>query len=108
MQFIENFVSFSLYTQEFMSKLADNTPPEIIRSDLTPVVLQLKALGINNILKFSFPSPPPIQNLRSALEILYALDAIDIRGDLTKPLGFNMAEFALNPLYSKILLKSGM
>lgn len=71
------------------------------------MVLQLKALGINNILKFNFPSPPPVENLKSALEILYALDAIDIRGDLTSPLGYNMAEFALNPLYTKILLKSG-
>lgn len=79
----------------------------MIRSNLTYVVLQLKALGIDNILQFSFPSPPPLQNLKSALEILYALDAIDIQGELTKPLGFNMGEFALDPLYSKILLNSG-
>lgn len=98
---------YRLYTEEFAQKLAKSTPPEIIRSDLTYMVLQLKALGINNILKFSFPSPPPVENLKSALEILYALDAIDIRGDLTNPLGFNMAEFALNPLYTKLLLKSG-
>lgn len=98
---------FSLYTEDFVTKLAENTPPEIVRSDLTYMVLQLKALGIHNIIKFNFPSPPPIENLKSALEILYALDAIDIRGDLTKPLGFNMAEFALNPLYTKALLKSG-
>lgn len=90
-----------------MEKLADSTPPQIIRSNLTPVVLQLKAMGIDNILKFNFPNPPPIENLRSSLEILYALDALDIRGELTKPLGFNMAEFALDPLYAKVLLKSG-
>lgn len=98
---------YRLYTEEFYSKFADCTPPEIIRSDLTGVVLQLKALGINDLLKFSFPNPPPVENLRSALEILYALDAMDIRGDLTLPVGYNMAEFALNPLYSKLLLKSG-
>lgn len=87
--------------------MAQNTPPEIIRTKLTYAVLQLKALGINNILKFKFPSPPPLDNLKSALEILYALGAIDINGELTKPLGYYMAEFALDPLYSKVLLSSG-
>lgn len=87
--------------------MADNTPPEMVRSNLTYAVLQIKALGIANILKFDFPSPPPIQNLKSALEILYALDAIDIEGELTRPLGFNIAEFALDPLYSKVLFSSG-
>lgn len=96
-----------MYTEEFTSKLPTNTPPEMVRSNLTYAVLQLKALGIKNILKFKFPSPPPIENLKSALEILYALDAIDIQGELTRPLGFHMAEFALDPLYSKILLSSG-
>ncbi|XP_050517230.1 probable ATP-dependent RNA helicase DHX35 isoform X1 [Diabrotica virgifera virgifera] len=98
---------YRLYTEEEAAKLADNTPPEMVRSNLTYAVLQIKALGIANLLKFSFPSPPPIENLKSALEILYALDAIDIDGELTKPIGYNMAEFALDPLYSKVLLSSG-
>lgn len=97
----------SLYTEEFSTALPTNTPPEMVRSNLTYAVLQLKALGIKNILKFKFPSEPPIENLKSALELLYALDAIDIQGELTRPLGFHMAEFALDPLYSKILLSSG-
>ncbi|KAF5296376.1 hypothetical protein FQA39_LY12495 [Lamprigera yunnana] len=98
---------YRLYTEEDYLKLPDTTPPEIVRSNLTYVILQLKALGISNIVKFTFPSPPPIGNIKSALEILYALDAIDIDGELTKPLGFNMAEFALDPLHTKILLTSG-
>lgn len=99
--------AYRLYTEENFDKLADNTPPEMTRTNLTYVVLQLKALGIDNITKFSFASPPPIENLRSALEILYALGAIDIKGSLTDPLGYNMAEFALDPLYTKVLLSSG-
>ncbi|XP_057662442.1 probable ATP-dependent RNA helicase DHX35 [Diorhabda carinulata] len=98
---------YRLYTEDYAVKLADNTPPEMVRSNLTYPVLQIKALGIANILKFNFPSPPPLENLKGALEILYALDSIDIDGELTKPLGYNMAEFALDPLYSKVLLSSG-
>ncbi|KAF7284619.1 hypothetical protein GWI33_021811 [Rhynchophorus ferrugineus] len=98
---------YRLYTEEFAKKLADSTPPEMIRHNLTYVVLQLKAMGIDNILHFKFVDPPPTENLRNACEILYALNAIDINCELTKPLGFHMAEFALDPLYSKILLSSG-
>ncbi|XP_019867915.2 probable ATP-dependent RNA helicase DHX35 isoform X2 [Aethina tumida] len=98
---------FRLYTEEYAAKLADNTPPEIVRTNLTYAVLQLKALGIHNILTFKFPSQPQLKNLRSALEILYALDAIDLQGELTKPLGFHLSEFALNPLYTKVILSSG-
>ncbi|XP_044755800.1 probable ATP-dependent RNA helicase DHX35 [Coccinella septempunctata] len=98
---------YRLYKEEYFNKLPDSTPPEIVRTSLTSVILHLKALGIKNILNFKFPNPPPVKNLRSALEILYALDAIDINGELTKPLGFSMAEFALDPMYSKILLNSG-
>ncbi|XP_025836866.1 probable ATP-dependent RNA helicase DHX35 isoform X2 [Agrilus planipennis] len=98
---------YRLYTEDEFAKLADSTPPEMVRSNLTYVVLQLKALGISNILQFDFPSPPPVKNLKSAVEILYALNTIDIKGELINPLGFNMAEFAIDPLYSKILFSSG-
>ncbi|KAL1491386.1 hypothetical protein ABEB36_011990 [Hypothenemus hampei] len=97
---------FRLYTEEWAEQLAHSTPPEMVRSNLTYVVLQLKAMGVDNILKFKFPNVPPMENLKGALEILYALDAIDIRCELTRPLGFYMAEFALDPLYSKVLLTS--
>ncbi|XP_066254895.1 probable ATP-dependent RNA helicase DHX35 [Euwallacea similis] len=97
---------FRLYTEEWAKKLPLATPPEMVRSNLNYVVLQLKAMGVDNILKFKFPSIPPIENLKGALETLFALDAVDIQCELTRPLGFHMAEFALDPLYSKILLSS--
>lgn len=77
------------------------------RTELSMAVLQLKALGIDNVLRFNFPSPPPARNLHSALGLLYALGAIDSEGQLTKPLGIKMAEFPLIPSYSKALLMSG-
>lgn len=43
------------------------------RTELCSTVLHLKALGIDNILRFNFPSPPPAKNLLAALETLYAL-----------------------------------
>ena len=47
----------------FAFQLALNTPPEMQRTDLSLPVLQLKALGIENIVRFEFPSSPPAKNL---------------------------------------------
>ncbi|XP_052062494.1 probable ATP-dependent RNA helicase DHX35 isoform X1 [Mytilus californianus] len=99
--------AYRLYTEESFQKLPLATVPEMQRSDLAPVVLQLKALGIINIIKFHFLSPPPAQNMVRGLELLYALDAIDEDCNLTSPLGLQMAEFPLTPMFSKMLLESG-
>lgn len=98
---------YRLCTKEAFSKLQLNTPPEMQRTDLSLPVLQLKALGIENIVRFEFPSAPPAKNLIASMELLYALGAIDDRGLLTVPLGEQMSEFAVHPTLSKILLTSG-
>lgn len=96
-----------LYSEADFNALSAATPPELQRTELAMAVLQLKALGIDNVLRFNFPSPPPARNLHSALGLLYALGAIDSEGQLTELLGIKMAEFPLSPLYSKVLLISG-
>jgi ATP-dependent RNA helicase DDX35 len=57
------------------------------RCDTAPVILQLKALGIDNVVRFSFLSPPPAANLVRGVELLFALGAIDQYAHLTRPLG---------------------
>ncbi|XP_048512923.1 probable ATP-dependent RNA helicase DHX35 isoform X2 [Athalia rosae] len=99
--------TYRLYTEEAYDKFFEATPPEMQRSDLAPAILQLKALGIDNVLRFNFPSPPPTKSLLSALELLYALGAIDDNGELTSPLGVTMAEMPLEPVYAKCLIISG-
>lgn len=100
---------YRLYTEEAYHKiLKPYTIPEIQRSNLSTVVLQLKALGIDDVLHFDFISPPPSENMIRALELLYALGALDDYAKLTDPLGQQMAEFPVdNPNLSKMLLVSG-
>ncbi|XP_062131904.1 probable ATP-dependent RNA helicase DHX35 [Drosophila sulfurigaster albostrigata] len=98
---------YRLYTKQDYEGLAPRQPPELRRSELSGAVLQLKALGIGNILRFDFPSPPPAKNLLSALETLYALDALDEQGQLTKPVGFLLAELPFTAMLSKMLHVSG-
>ncbi|XP_028177522.1 probable ATP-dependent RNA helicase DHX35 [Ostrinia furnacalis] len=98
---------YRLYTEEEYDKLPPCVPPEISRSDLSSVLLQLKALGIHNLLRFTFPTPPPAKSLLSGLETLYALKAIDKHGDLTTDIGVLMAELPLSPMCAKMLCNSG-
>jgi ATP-dependent RNA helicase DDX35 len=74
------------------------------RTNLAPFVLQLKALGIDNVLRFDFLSPPPAELLARALELLYALGALDEYAKLTRPMGLRMAELAVEPMMAKTLL----
>lgn len=97
--------AYRLYTEEACQKLARSTVPEMQRSNLAPVVLQLKALGIDNVLRFHFLSPPPADSMLQSVELLYALGAIDESCELTE-LGLKMAEFPLNPMFARMLLLS--
>ena len=83
-----------------------STVPEIQRSNMARVILQLKALGIDNILRFPFVSAPPADNMLHGVELLSALGAVNDRCQLTMPLGMNMAEFPLDPMFAKVLLSS--
>jgi pre-mRNA-splicing factor ATP-dependent RNA helicase DHX15/PRP43 len=69
---------FRLYTEKAFTKdLPDNTYPEILRSDLATVVLNLKKLGITDLVHFDFMDPPAPETLMRALELLNYLGALD-------------------------------
>ena len=97
---------YRLYTEADFKALEEATVPEVQRSNLAPVILQLKALGIDNIVRFDFLTPPPAELVIRALELLYSLGALDDYAKLTKPLGARMAELAVDPMMSKVLLAS--
>ncbi|KAL9654985.1 hypothetical protein ABK040_008773 [Willaertia magna] len=102
---VSNGKCFRLYTEEAFQQLRENTIPEIQKSNLVDLILQMKALGVD-ISKFDFISYPPKENMARALEVLYTLGAIDNNCELTNPLGLEMAEFPVEPSLAKILLES--
>ncbi|KAJ7699384.1 P-loop containing nucleoside triphosphate hydrolase protein [Mycena rosella] len=98
--------AFRLYTKwAFANELEPNTVPEIQRTNMAMTVLLLKSLGINDLIGFDFMDPPPRETLMRALELLYALGALNDRGELTK-LGRKMSEFPVDPMLSKAIIAS--
>ncbi|KAI8997108.1 P-loop containing nucleoside triphosphate hydrolase protein [Pilobolus umbonatus] len=98
--------SFRLYTETaFNKELIETTYPEILRSNLGSVVLQLKKLGIDDLVHFDFMDPPAPETLMRALELLNYLGALDDDGELT-PTGELMSAFPLDPQLCKMLIES--
>lgn len=97
---------FRLYTETaFNQELIETTYPEILRSNLGSVVLQLKKLGIDDLVHFDFMDPPAPETLMRALELLNYLGGLDDDGELT-PTGELMSAFPLDPQLSKMLIES--
>lgn len=63
--------------------LPSTTSPEITRTDMTTPILQLKSLGIDDLMKFDWVSAPPAETVLRALEGLLAAGMIDESGRLT-------------------------
>merc|ERR1719154_404015 len=95
---------FRLYTRwAFEKEMEENTVPEIQRVNLGNVVLQLKSLNIDDLVNFEYLDPPPSESLLLALEQLYALKALNFKGELTH-VGRKMAELPVDPMMSKMIL----
>ncbi|GAA0161815.1 RNA helicase [Lithospermum erythrorhizon] len=97
---------FRLYTAyNYYQDLEDNSVPEIQLTNLANVVLTLMSLGIHDLVNFDFMDPPPSETVIKALEMLYALGALNSDGELTK-IGRKMAEFPIDPMLSKMIVAS--
>ena len=95
---------FRLYTEEsYQKELKKSSIPEILRSNITSVVLNLLKLGINDLVHFDFIDPPAPETMMRAIEMLNYLGAMDDDGKLTE-LGSQMNQFPLEPELSKMVL----
>jgi ATP-dependent RNA helicase DHX36 len=100
---------FHLYSSARESKLADFTTPEILRTPLDALCLQIKILRLGDVREFLAQAiePPPEGAIASALRSLAELDAIDASDELT-PLGHHLAELPVDARLGKMMLYGAM
>lgn len=91
--------SSAVYERDFQ----EFAEPELLRMPIEGVVLQLKAMNLQNVVNFPFPTPPDKQSLRKAERLLNYLSAINSGGQVTQ-IGRTMSIFPLSPRFSRILL----
>ncbi|XP_047234226.1 ATP-dependent RNA helicase DHX33 [Girardinichthys multiradiatus] len=101
-------ICYRLYTEQEFDNLIPMTVPEIQRCNLAGVMLQLMALGIPDVMNFDFMSKPSPETVRSAVEHLELLGALERKDGqvLLTALGKKMASFPLEPRYAKTILVS--
>lgn len=80
------------------------TPPEIVATPLEGVSLVLKALGIDRVENFPFPTPPERVALVAAEKALRSIAAVDADSGLLTPMGRAMACYPISPRHSRMLL----
>ena len=100
-------VCIRLYSPEDFEKRDEFTEPEIRRSNLANVVLQLRSLGLE-LENFPFLQPPPNSAFRGAYKTLFELGALtadNASGHVTK-LGREMTRLPMDVALSAVLLRA--
>ncbi len=69
-------IAIRLYGEEDFDKRPEFTEPEILRTSLASVVLQMLSLGFGDIAEFPFLTPPDSREVRSAIDLLVELGAV--------------------------------
>jgi len=98
-------VCYRLYDQFALKGMQAFTLPEILGSDLAPLVLELAVWGVKDPRKLAWLDAPPAAAWNAGLQLLIDLGALDRTGSVTS-VGRAMARFPLHPRLSRLLLRS--
>ncbi len=95
-----------LYEQKEFESRQEYTQPEILRSNLAGVILQMKSLRLGRVERFPFVEPPDPKMIREGYRTLHELGAVDTEGELTE-IGRKLARLPIDPRIGRMILGSG-
>jgi len=98
-------ICIRLYDEEDFFQRAEFTEPEIKRTNLAAVILQMENLSLGHINEFPFVEPPEDRLINDGYKLLFELGAIDSANKLTK-VGKHLAHFPIDPRLARILLQA--
>ncbi|MCG6940424.1 MAG: ATP-dependent RNA helicase HrpA [Thiohalocapsa sp.] len=96
-------ICIRLYDEDNFQARAEFTEPEIRRTNLAAVILQMKLLGFGDIETFPFIDPPDSKLISDGYRTLEELAALDKDGSLTD-LGRKLARLPVDPRIGRMLL----
>jgi len=98
-------VCIRLYSEEDFASRPRYTDPEILRTNLASVLLQMAALDLGDIETFPFLDPPEKRSIRDGVALLQELGAFDEHGAITA-LGRRMAQLPVDPRLGRMILQA--
>ena len=96
-------IAIRLYSELDFLNRDEFTDPEILRTNLASVILQMHALRLGELQRFPFVEPPDIRLIKDGLKTLQELNALDERGQLT-PIGKRLSRLPIDPRLGRMLL----
>jgi ATP-dependent helicase HrpA len=99
-------ICIRLYSEEDFEARVAYTDPEILRTNLASLILQMAALGLGAPEDFPFVDPPDTRLLNDGYRLLQELGAVDGDRRITR-LGRQMAALPVDPRLARILLEAG-
>lgn len=98
-------ICYRIYSPETFKQMPSFTKEEILRTDLSEIILRLLILGIKNVERFDFPLRPSKKRILASLKILQELGAITKKRELTE-MGKKMSIFPMEPKYSRMIVEA--
>ncbi|NEE02797.1 ATP-dependent RNA helicase HrpA [Phytoactinopolyspora halotolerans] len=103
-------ICIRLYSEEDFESRPAFTDPEILRTNLASVILQMTALGLGDVAAFPFIDPPDRRSVSAGLDLLHELGAIDpAEQDPRKRLtdvGRRLAQLPVDPRLGRMILEA--
>lgn len=103
---ISEGVCVRLYEEADFDERKPFTDPEILRSNLAGVVLQMEHLGLGDPLEFPFVDPPQPKRVAQAYRTLEEIGAIKKKGGALTEIGETLAQLPLDPRVGRILIEA--
>ena len=96
-------ICIRLYSEEDFKSRPEFTEPEILRTNLASVILQMKAMKLGDIAKFPFVEPPDERMIRDGEKLLHELNALDEYQKLT-PVGHKLSRIPIDPRLARMVV----
>jgi len=98
-------ICIRLYAEDDFEQRPQFTEPEILRTNLASVILQMTSLGLGDLAKFPFLDPPDKRNITDGVKLLEELGALDEKRALT-PLGRQLAQLPVDPRLARMVIEA--
>ncbi|WP_395658522.1 ATP-dependent RNA helicase HrpA [Nocardioides sp.] len=115
---VEAGIAVRLYSEEDFDGRPEFTDPEILRTNLASVILQMASLGLGDIARFPFVEPPDRRNVTAGVQLLEELGALATavevraeqaskpRGPHLTPVGRRLARLPIDPRLGRMVLEA--
>ncbi|WP_327368851.1 ATP-dependent RNA helicase HrpA [Streptomyces sp. NBC_01217] len=108
-------ICIRLYSEDDFLTRPEFTDPEILRTNLASVILQMTAAGLGDIEKFPFIDPPDHRNIRDGIQLLQELGALDLeekspqegkKGQRLTELGRKLSQLPVDPRLARMVIEA--